>query len=107
ARSAMRPDMMAGPIERKWSLSNCCATGAVVCASARWLAVTMRTAGNPTRHTWRIIDAPEGATNWGVAKILAHSPARGEGAMRARGSPASRPPAVLVLTFYPSGAILG
>ena len=35
ARSEMRPDMIAGPIERKWSLSNCCATGAPVCANPR------------------------------------------------------------------------
>src|SRR3954469_19393482 len=33
-RAAVRPDMIAGPIERKWSLSNCVAVGVVPWASS-------------------------------------------------------------------------
>src|SRR6185369_13046709 len=42
ARSAMRPDMIAGPIDRKWSLSNCVAIGAPWASS--WLPMASEAA---------------------------------------------------------------
>src|SRR5512143_1430249 len=48
AMSAIRPDMMAGPIERKWSLSNCVATG--VCADSEDAKQTRPTASARRRE---------------------------------------------------------
>src|SRR5512146_968351 len=57
AMSAIRPDMMAGPIERKWSLSNCVATG--VCAGSDDAKQTTA-AASARRRDWsgRCIDSP-------------------------------------------------
>jgi hypothetical protein len=58
ARSATRPDMIAGPIERKCRLSNCVATGidcadcvAAACARSDCVAKTKVAAQNEARHT--------------------------------------------------------
>src|SRR5262245_787533 len=51
--SEMRPDIVAGPIDRKCSFSNCWATGVAVCASSGPPARAAATAAGAMRRTTR------------------------------------------------------
>src|SRR4051812_26886227 len=59
AMSAMRPDIDAGPIERKCSFSNCCAMGVGPCASPIAVREVSATHGRATRNARRIMDPPK------------------------------------------------
>src|SRR3954462_341709 len=58
----MRPDMMAGPIDRKCSWSNSCATGTALCARAAPANTVRRVA---TRRGERLIGWIGGLVDWG------------------------------------------
>src|SRR5262245_9819800 len=51
--SEMRPDIVAGPMDRKCNLSNCWATGVAVCASSGPPARAVVTADDAMRRTTR------------------------------------------------------